>query len=177
MIIRFYRKHLLLMSLHYRRNLLYNPHKSLIIFRKRSSSESAVALGYGRVQFFTVGIESRCSRRERFACDSTTMIETALESLRISEIPNHDDDAMSRLITVVLSCECILNGPLPLSDNQRRRFEESIQSLASKHPRSQTISDYPKAVEFWSMIDKMKNDVQLFHSQNNIHSLIDEGKE
>ena len=105
------------------------------------------------------------------------MIETALESLRISEIPNHDDDAMSRLITVVLSCECILNGPLPLSDNQRRRFEESIQSLASKHPRSQTISDYPKAVEFWSMIDKMKNDVQLFHSQNNIHSLIDEGRE
>ena len=144
------------MGLHYRRNLLYNPHKSHIIFRKRSSSESAVALGYGRVQFFTVGIESRCSRRERFACDSTTMIETALESLRISEI---------------------LNGPLPLSDNQRRRFEESIQSLASKHPRSQTISDYPKAVEFWSMIDKMKNDVQLFHSQNNIHSLIDEGKE
>ena len=115
--------------------------------------------------------------RERFDCDRTTIIETALESLCISEVPNHDDDAMARLITVILSCECILNGPFPLSEDQRRRFEECIQSLASKHPRSQAISDYPKAVEFWSMIDKMKNDVRLFHSQNNIHSLIDGMKE
>lgn len=149
----------------------------MFTFRKPLITGLWIESGYGGVQFCIVDAVNHLFSRQRFDCDPTVIIETALESLCIAEVPNHDDDAMSRLITVVLSCECILNGPFPLSAEQRQRFEESIQSLASKHPRSQAISDYPKAVEFWSMIDKMKNDVQLFRSQKNIHSLIDGVKE
>ena len=102
------------------------------------------------------------------------MITLALNSLVIQSIPYQDDAEMDRLITLLLSCTCILRGPFDLTQEQKSCFEERLASIASMHPKSSSMSDYPKAIEFWGIVEKIRSDFFSKVPEENISLIIDD---
>ena len=113
------------------------------------------------------------TRRSQFDIDPSTIICQALDALQINSVPCQDDAEMEQLNTRVFACECILKGPFPLSSDQQRVYKDRLNHLASLHPKSYTINDYPKAIEFWNMVDRMRDDFLSWDSNNNIQYYID----
>ena len=102
------------------------------------------------------------------------MITLALNSLIIQSVPYQDDTEMDRLITLLLSCKCILRGPFDLTQEQKSCFEERLAAIASMHPKSSSISDYPKAIEFWGILEKIRSDFFSKMPEENISHIIDD---
>ena len=112
-------------------------------------------------------------RRGQFGVDASEMINKALNNLQIDSIPFKDDAEMERLNTLIFSCECILKGPFPLNEGQQKIYRDRLNHIASLHPKSLAINDYPKAIEFWNMIDKMRGDFLSRSPKNNVLCYID----
>lgn len=104
-------------------------------------------------------------------------IQLALDSLNIQSIPFQEESEMDRLITLLLSCECILRGPFALSTQQKSCFEEKLQTIASMHPKSSSISDYPKAIEFWNIVSKMRDDFLSKEKEVNVNLIFEDPDE
>lgn len=67
---------------------------------------------------------------------------------------------MEKMISIIIAVDCILHGPFPLSEEIQKQFEERIVAISHLIPKSSVLNDYPKAIQFRGMIEKMKDDFE-----------------
>lgn len=96
--------------------------------------------------------------RELFDEKEEDIVDAAIEALAITAINYKDDTEMETLTTKLIAVDCILHSSLSISEDKRRTIEEQLSTLFLLIPKSNTINDYPKAIQFRNMIEKMKDD-------------------
>lgn len=96
--------------------------------------------------------------RELFDEKEEDIVDAAIEALAITAINYKDDTEMETLTTKLIAVDCILHSSLSISEDKRRTVEEQLSTLFLLIPKSNTINDYPKAIQFRNMIEKMKDD-------------------
>lgn len=96
--------------------------------------------------------------RELFDEKEEDIVDAATEALAINAINYKDDKEMETLTTKLIAVDCILHSSLSISEDKKRTVEEQLSTLFLLIPKSNTINDYPKAIQLRSMIEKMKDD-------------------
>lgn len=96
--------------------------------------------------------------RELFDEKEEDIVDAAIEAMAITAINYKDDTEMETLTTKLIAVDCILHSSLSISEDKRRTVEEQLSTLFLLIPKSNTINDYPKAIQFRNMIEKMKDD-------------------
>lgn len=65
---------------------------------------------------------------------------------------------MEKLISIIIAVDCILQGPFTVSEEKKKLVEERLETISQMIPKSNVINDYPKVIQFRSMVEKMKDD-------------------
>lgn len=96
--------------------------------------------------------------REVFDEKEEDIVNTAIEALTINSINYKDNEEMEALITKLIAVDCILHSSLSIPEDIMNTVEKRLSSIFLLIPKSNIINDYPKAIQFRNMIEKMKDD-------------------
>lgn len=112
--------------------------------------------------------------RQLFNVSETQLVKKALDCLDISSINYKDDKEMDRLISKIIAIDCIIHGPYQLSQENNEYIKNKLNIIYQLLPKTGVINDYPKVIQFRSMIEKMKDDFEEANTTFYINKVIGE---
>lgn len=110
--------------------------------------------------------------RNHFDISEQEIMDTILSSLNITEINYKDDNETTRIISLLVSVDCIINGSFAITDDIKKTIEDKIFQLSQMIPKSSVVNDYPKAIQLRNIIDKMKEDFEDTNVEYHIDKVI-----
>lgn len=122
------------------------------------------------IQYFIYHIYIIC--RQLFDISETQIVGKALDCLDITSINYRDDNEMERLISKIIAVDCIIHGPCQLSEENTEYIKNKINIIYQLLPKTGIINDYPKVIQFRSMLEKMRDDFEEAKTTFHINKVI-----